>query len=156
MTDFWIHERHRRLDISRDVRMSVFARRKLSGHSVYKLVSLFLNQTDLLLHCQNLKEPVQDPVPEVFSFVLSLSSFFYSAQLTPSWLPGLILGEASPPPTHPAGVESGMWSFQQAGPGCLPLLCQSGPRRVKSRPPRGSHRAVNPQRRKHGLNFSTF
>lgn len=31
-------------------------------------------------------------------------------------LSGPILGEASPPPTHPAGVERGMWSSQKPRP----------------------------------------
>lgn len=49
--------------------------------------------------------------------LLSLSfSRLGQAELTPAWLCGPILGEASPPPTHPAGVERGMWSSQQPGP----------------------------------------
>lgn len=46
-----------------------------------------------------------------------LLSFSLLTRRLPAWLPGLrlsepILGEASPPPTHPAGVERGMWSSQ--------------------------------------------
>ncbi|MEQ2266325.1 NGFI-A-binding protein 1 [Xenotaenia resolanae] len=37
------------------------------------------------------------------------------AESPPAWLPGPILGEAGPPPTHPAGVERGMWSSLLAG-----------------------------------------
>lgn len=63
------------------------------------------------------------------SFFLSLSSYSLLC-LFPNYarlsrglpgslglrLSGPILGEASPPPTHPAGVERGMWSSQKPRP----------------------------------------
>ena len=48
--------------------------------------------------------------------VSSQAAFVFVISSRPAWLPGPILGEASPPPTHPAGVERGMWSSQQPGP----------------------------------------